>query len=228
MNERVRVYLAEWLGTAAITTAVIGSGRMAGGLTRDIALSLLLNHISTILVLGLSIWAFAPISGAHFNPAVTLVMAVKGYINRGQATMFVVAQVLGALCGAVVANLMYQTPVVSISHTTRGGFGQILGEVVATAGLLFVILVAIQRSAQHLLPLLVPAWIGTALLFTSSTAFANPAITVGRVFSDSFAGIAPQSLIPFLIAQFGGAALGIGMSRIFTKLREDLHVVEQR
>jgi glycerol uptake facilitator-like aquaporin len=225
---RARAVGAEFLGTAAIAAAVIGSGRMASGLTRDTAVALLVNQIATLLVLGLAIWTLMPISGAHFNPVVSVIMRVRGSIDSANAVLYVTAQALGAIGGVALANVMYEASALSLSHTSRGGHGQLVGEVVATAGLVCTILVAVDRAASNLLPVLVPAWIGSALFFTSSTAFANPAITIGRVFSDSFAGIAASSVAPFIAAQAAGAFLGVAIAKIFTSHQEEVHVVSQR
>ena len=196
-----------------LTAVVVGSGWMATNLTDDRAVALLMNAAATVSALGLLIWALAPVTGAHFNPAVTLIMRMRGVIATAAAWGYASAQCLGAIAGALLANFLYDQPAVSISGTARGGAGQLLAEVVATAGLLAIIVLAVDRAANHWLPLLVPAWIASAYFFTSSTSFANPAVTVGRIFSDSFAGIDPASVPPFVIAQMVGASLGWWFAR---------------
>lgn len=208
---------AEFMGTAALTCVVVGSGRMATGLTRDLGTALLLNDVATVLALGLLIWMLGPMSGAHFNPVVSMVMRIQGSLTSTAALGYVSAQVAGAVAGTCVANLLYDQPAISVSSTTRGGMGQILAEVLATAGLLAIICIASARGVGHMCAVLVPAWIGSAYLFTSSTSFANPAVTVGRIFSDSFAGIAPGSVSGFIIAQVLGAFFGLALARAFTR-----------
>ncbi|MBU6213687.1 MAG: aquaporin [Actinomycetales bacterium] len=219
---------AEFTGTAVLTCAVISSGRLASGLTRDAAVALLANGISTIFVLATLIWVLMPVSGAHFNPVVTLVMRLRGAVTTRHAIAYALAQVAGAFAGAAVGNVMHGEPAVSISQTARSSLGQLLGEVIATAGLLTLVCVCIDRRAERSIPVLIPAWIGGALLFTSSTAFANPAVTIGRVFSDSFAGIAPASAVAFLMAQLVGALLGLAVAKAVHSTQEESHVVPQR
>ena len=224
-----RALSAEFAGTAVLTAVVVGSGLMAANLTHDTAVALLLNAVSTVSALGLLIWALGPISGAHFNPAVSLVMCIRGSLSTAAAAGYIVAQCAGAVAGASLANLMYEQPALSISGTARGGLGQLLGEFVATAGLLAVICMALDRGAASQVPVLVPAWIASACLFTSSTALANPAVTLGRVFSDSFAGIAPASVGGFATAQAVGALVGVALARVaVSQTKEESHVISQR
>lgn len=210
---RGRRVATEFVGSCLLTGTVIGSGIMATGLTRDSALALLLNDIATVLVLILLIWALGPISGAHFNPIVTLVLRRRSNLDASTVAGYAAAQIVGAVAGAALANVMYGKAAISISGTERGGAGQWVAEVVATAGLIAIICIALDRSLSRLIPLLVPAWIGAAYLFTSSTSFANPAVTIGRIFSDSFAGISPASVLPFVLTQAAGGALGWIISR---------------
>ncbi len=211
---RVRPALAEFVGTAALVCVVVGSGIMATQLSADLGVDLLMNAIATVFALALLIFVFAPVSGAHFNPAVTLMQLVRRSIPVGTALTYVIAQVLGAIIGCVVANLMFDLNALQISTHDRVTTGALIGEVIATAGLLFVIETFVRRREQRLIPIAVAAWIGSAYFFTSSTSFANPAVTVGRVFSDTFAGIAPSSVLPFIIAQLVGAALGVALSSL--------------
>lgn len=212
MTRRV---LAEALGALILVAAVVGSGIMATTLTDDVGVQLLMNMVSTVLALGLLIWTLGPISGAHVNPAVTLVALVRREMPAREAAGYVPAQVLGAVAGAVLANLMFALPAVTASTTERAGGNRLLGEVVATAGLIWVIGALTRTGNGRLGPALVPAWIGAAYLFTSSTSFANPAVTIGRMFSDTFAGIAPASAPAFLAAQAVGAAVGAALVEMF-------------
>lgn len=212
---RSRRVAAEFLGAMVLVAAVVGSGIMATLLTDDVGVQLLMNMVATVLALGMLIWTLGPISGAHFNPAVTLVAAVRGEIRPGEAAAYVPAQVFGAIAGSVLANVMFDLPAVEASTNERGGAGVLLGEVVATAGLLWVIGALTRTGNGRLGPVLVPAWIGAAYFFTSSTSFANPAVTVGRAFTDTFTGIAPASVVPFIAAQLVGAALGALTTEVF-------------
>ncbi len=211
------ILIAEFLGTAVLVATVVGSGIMGTALSADIGLALLINMISTVLALGILIFLFLPISGAQFNPAVTLVMFLKKEIATGMALAYVALQVLGGIAGAMLANVMFDTAALQISTNNRDTVGMLIGEVVATAGLIVVILFAVARNQAALLPILVPAWIGAAYLFTSSTSFANPAVTIGRIFTDSFAGIAPSSVLPFIGMQIIGALLGLALGAVFLR-----------
>lgn len=207
--------LAELIGTAVLVATVVGSGIMATTLTDDLGLALLINAASTVAALGVLIWTLGPVSGAHFNPAVTLIAGLRREIRPAEGGRYVVAQIAGALLGVALANLMFDLPAWSISTTARVEVGTLLGEVVATAGLLSLI-GAITRSGHAALgPVLVPAWIGAAYFFTASTSFANPAVTIGRAFTDTFAGIAPGSVMPFIAAQVVGALVGAGLTEYF-------------
>jgi glycerol uptake facilitator-like aquaporin len=212
---RLRRVAAEFLGTLMLVATVVGSGIMATQLTDDLGLALLMNMVATVLVLGLLIWTLGPISGAHFNPAVTLVALARREVGSAEAARYVPAQVVGALAGAILANLMFALPAVERSTTVRSGGHLLLGEVVATAGLLWIIGALTRTGKGHLGPTLVPAWIGAAYLFTSSTSFANPAVTVGRMATDTFAGIAPASVPAFIAAQLVGAAIGAAQTELF-------------
>lgn len=202
--------LAELIGSAALCTAVVGSGIMATRLSDDVGLQLLINAIAVVLVLGTLIASLGGLSGAHFNPAVTLVMLGLRRTTPGDAAAYIPAQIAGCLAGTVLANLMFGLPAVALSTTDRAEPATLLAEVVATAGLLAVILLLVHQGKDALLAPAVAAYIGGAIFFTSSTSFANPAITIGRVASDTFAGIAPESAGPFIAAQLVGAALVLG------------------
>ena len=210
-----KAYLAEFVGTLTLVAMVIGSGIMGSNLSTDIGVVLLINTISTILGLALLIFVLGPISGAHFNPVVSLVMFLQKQISLKRFLGFSLSQSLGAITGALLANAMFDLSVIQISTKVRSSPGLFLGEVIATVGLLVIILACIKQEKTNLIPVAVAAWIGSAYLFTSSTSFANPAVTIGRIFSDSFAGIAPESVLAFIAAQFIGAGivvLGIRLS----------------
>ena len=198
--------LAELLGTAALLCAVIGSGimaeRLAGG---NMALALLANTLATVFALYVLIETLGPVSGAHFNPAVTLVMALRGALPPMLAGAYVVAQLAGAACGAWLAHAMFELDILQWSAKVRTGPAQWLAEAVATAGLLLVILRAPAGKAAAL----VACYIGAAYWFTASTSFANPAAVFGRMMSNSFAGISPADAPGFVVAQLAGAGLGV-------------------
>jgi glycerol uptake facilitator-like aquaporin len=215
MSPVVRRLAAEAMGTGVLVAAVVGSGIMATELTPDVGLELLINATATVAALGVLIWTLGPISGAHFNPAVTLVAAARREMGVSEAGLYVVAQISGALLGVALANLMFDLPAWNVSTHARVETGTLLGEVVATAGLLGLIGAITRTNHGHLGPVLVPAWIGAAYFFTASTSFANPAVTIGRAFSDTFAGIAPQSVAPFIAAQLVGAAAGAALTEFF-------------
>jgi glycerol uptake facilitator-like aquaporin len=206
---------AEFLGAMILVAAVVGSGIMATTLSDDVGVQLLMNMLATVLVLGLLIWTLGPISGAHFNPAVTLVALARREMPMAEGVAYLPAQIGGAITGTMVANLMFALPAVEISTTQRTGINLLLGEVVATAGLLWIIGALTRTGNGRLGPALVPAWIGAAYFFTSSTSFANPAVTIGRAFTDTFAGIAPASVPAFIAAQLVGAAIGAAQTELF-------------
>jgi len=197
---------AEFLGTAFLLAAVIGSGimaaRLAGG---NGALALLCNTIPTGAILAVLILIFGPLSGAHFNPAVTLAFLFRRELSRGIALLYLAAQVSGALVGAWLAHLMFELPVFQISTTVRIGAGQWLAEAVATFGLLLTIFGCLSGT-RSAVPYAVGLYITAAYWFTASTSFANPAVTLARSLSDTFAGIAPAGVAAFVLAQLAGAA----------------------
>lgn len=205
---RARRLGSEAVGTGLLVVAVVGSGFTASRLASGAAQQLAVNVIATVLALGALIWALGPVSGAHFNPAVTLVALARREMAGAEAAGYVAAQMAAAVAGAVVANLMFRAPAVRWSHHSRSGTGLWLGEVVATAGLLLVIGAATRTGRARLGPVLVPVWIASAAFVTSSYSFANPAVTVARSLTDSFSGIAPASVAGFVVAQLLGAALG--------------------
>ena len=191
--------------------AVVGSGIMAQRLSpNDIGLQLLENAVATAFALMALIWAFGPVSGAHFNPAVTLADVVLQGRPVKEGIAYVGAQVSGGIIGTILANLMFALPPVTWSTKVRSGPDQWLAEVIATLGLLFVIFL-IPHSRGAVVAVAVGAYIGAAYFFTSSTSFANPAVTVARMFSDTFAGIQPASAPLFIVMQLVGAGLAIGL-----------------
>ena len=208
-----RKLLAELLGTALLLTIVIGSGIMAERLSGgNVAIALLGNTAATVCGLYILIEVLGPISGAHFNPAVSAVMAFRRELSWSELVSYIPAQLLGAMLGAWLAHLMFDMTVLQFSSHVRSGPGQWVGEMVATAGLLLVILRAPADRASSI----VAAYIGAAYWFTSSTSFANPAAAFGRMFSDSFAGIAPSSVPGFVLAELVGAALAVVLNRALT------------
>ena len=206
---------AEFLGTAVLVATVVGSGIMGTDLSDNLAVTLLINAIATVAALGVLIWAVGPISGAQFNPVVTGVAVIRREMPVVEAGVYMVAQVTGALAGVALANVMFGLPAWQASTHVRTGFPIWLGEVVATAGLLLVIGALTRTGRGHLGAVLVPAWIGAAYFFTSSTSFANPAVTIGRAFTDTFSGIAPASVPMFIVFQIVGAAIGALLTEFF-------------
>jgi len=211
--------ISEFLGMALLACVVVGSGIMGTNLSADPGVALLINTISTIFALAILILILGPISGAHFNPAVTLVSLANKTMKAKEAIGYIAVQVAGAITGAIVANAMFDLAVIQISQKDRVTTGKLIGEVIATAGLIIVIGVLIDRAQTSVIPVVVAGWIGSAYFFTSSTSFANPAITIGRVFSDTFAGIAPSSVLPFIVAQLIGAALGMFVVKSIAKVK---------
>ncbi len=193
---------------------VLGTSHMADALAADATVGLLMNAMATGAVLFVLISLFAPVSGAHFNPIVTFVLLVKKAIGFGEALAFVIAQVLGGIAGAVLANLMFTDSALAVSSNQRAGLGIHLGEVVASFGLVLVILVLIQNQKSSLIPVAVPAWIIAGYFFTASTSFANPAVTLGRAFSDTGSSIAWSSVPMFILMQFLGAVLALATASL--------------
>ncbi|MER7810898.1 MIP/aquaporin family protein [Streptomyces sp900116325] len=207
---------AEAVGSAALVAVVVGSGIQATELTRDVGVQLLANSLATVFGLGVLIALLGPVSGAHFNPVVTLAAWLTGRrggdgLTARDVAAYVPAQIAGAIAGSLVADAMFGRPVVQWSAHDRFAGHLWLGEVVATAGLVLLIFGLSRTGRAHFGPVAVASYIGAAYWFTSSTSFANPAVTIGRAFTNTFAGIAPGSLGPFIVAQLVGAALGLGL-----------------
>jgi glycerol uptake facilitator-like aquaporin len=201
----------EWLGTALLLAAVVGSGimaqRLAGG---NVALALLCNTLATGAILPVLILVFGPLSGAHFNPAVSLAFTLRGGLSWPALPTYVLAQVLGGIAGVWAAHLMFELPVLQISATTRTGVGQWLAEAIASFGLGLTIFGCVAR-APAAVPYAVGLYITAAYWFTASTSFANPAVTIARSLSDTFAGIAPAGVLPFIAAQLLGMLTGLAV-----------------
>lgn len=204
----LRRCLAEFFGTCTLVAVVVGSGTMAVQMSPDRGVELLINTVSTVFALGILILIFGSISGAHFNPVVTVSEWAQKRFASNLVLGYLIAQVAGAIAGAMIANLMFKNPAYFPSHHVRTGLNLWLGEVVATAGLLFLIQVLRGQKKDSLAPVVIASWIGSAYFFTSSTSFANPAVTLGRAFTDTFSGIAIGSVAAFVAAQAIGALLG--------------------
>lgn len=208
-----RRLFAEWLGTAFLLATVIGSGimaqKLAGG---NAALALLCNTIPTGCILVVLILIFAPVSGAHFNPAVSLALALRGELPWPIAAGYIAAQIIGAMIGVWVAHLMFELPLWQFSITARTGAGQWVAEAIATFGLLLAIFGCAARTPAAI-PYAVGLYITAAYWFTASTSFANPAVTIARALSDTFAGIAPSGVPAFIAAQLAGMAAAVMVGR---------------
>jgi glycerol uptake facilitator-like aquaporin len=210
----------EYLGTAILAFAIVGSGIMATNLTSDSALRLLINAISTAVGLAVVIRVGMKVSGSHFNPAVTLVMLSIEKIDVRSSLFYITAQILGAISGVATANFIFDQKVLYRSMIVRSGSNLFVSELIATAVLLWIILRFPKRD--DLVALYAPLWIFGGILLTSSTAFANPAITIGRVFTTSITGIAPESIFAFIVAQLIGAAIGLLIARNITNPKETI------
>jgi glycerol uptake facilitator-like aquaporin len=212
MPSFARRLVSEWLGTALLLAAVVGSGIMAERLSGgNVALALLCNTIPTGAILAVLILVFGPISGAHFNPAVTLAFTVRGELPWGVAGSYIVAQIIGAVVGVWAAHLMFELPVLQLSTTARAGWGQWIAEAVAAFGLLVTIFGCVSRTPSAT-PYAVGLYITSAYWFTASTSFANPAVTIARSLSNTFAGIAPSGVMAFIVAQLIGAGTAVLLS----------------
>jgi len=203
-----KMLFAEFLGTAVLVATVVGSGIMATNLSVDLGIDLLINTVATVFVLYILITLLAPISGAHFNPLVSGIAYFRKELSAANTIYFFIAQILGGSLGAILANLMFEHPAIEPSQHLRNGSHLLLGEVIASAGLIFIIFLAVKQGIDKKIPRLVAAWIGAAYFFTSSTSFANPAVTIARSLTDSFSGIKFSSVPGFIAAQIVGAILG--------------------
>ena len=209
--------LSEFLGTCLLVCIDVGSGIMATNLSQDVGIQLLINTVSTVFGLMVLIQLLMPISGAHFNPVVTLINLIQKNVSISTFVKFSIVQTAGAITGAVLANAMFNLVLFETSTKIRSGSNLYLGEVIATAGLILVINLLVSQEKTALIPVMVASWIGSAYFFTSSTSFANPSVTIGRIFSDSFAGIAPGTVLQFIAAQIIGALLGLGIFKVVSR-----------
>lgn len=207
----IRRLLAEAVGTAFLLIAVVGSGIMAERLTGDIALALLANAIATGAALVVLITTLGPISGAHFNPAVTIAMLLRGRIGSLEACAFISVQIIAAVAGVILAHFMFDMDLLQQSTKLRAGAAQFGSEIIASFGLVFFIFLGIRFRAEAV-PWIVGLYITGAYWFTASTSFANPAVTIARALTDSFSGIAPSNAPAFILAQILGALLAVAVS----------------
>ncbi|MFM8824389.1 MAG: aquaporin [Candidatus Nanopelagicus sp.] len=214
-----RAYVMEFLGTMILAIAVVGSGHMAAFLAEDAGTKLLINALATAIGLAVVIRLGIKVSGSHFNPAVTMVMLYLKKIDVQSAFAYIFVQILGSVLGVGVANFIFEQSFFEISQIQRDGSHLLVSEILATSVLLWIILRFPKRD--DLVALYVPLWIFGAILLTSSTSFANPAITIGRTLTNSFTGIAPASVILFIIAQFIGAVLGMVVAKNLTNPSKD-------
>ncbi len=206
--------IAEFIGTLLLVTAVVASGIMADNLTNDVAVALLANTGATAAALYVLISIIGPISGAHFNPVVSLVMAAKGDLARASLLPFIAVQIAGGICGMWLAHMMFELPMLQVSQHIRVGSGQFVSEIVATFCLLSVILFGGRQQGLSM-PALVALTIASAYWFTASTSFANPAVTIARSLTDTFSGIAPANVLYFIAAQ----CIGAGLAYLLAKQR---------
>ena len=209
-----RAVSMEFLGTLLLAVSIVGSGHMAAAITHDYGLQLLINAIATAIGLATVIKLGMKVSGAHFNPAVTLVMLTLKKTEPKVGAYYISSQILGAITGVIIANVIYKQPAVIQSLIIRNGPNLFLSEVLSTSVLLWIILRFPNR--EDLVAIYAPLWIFGGILFTSSTSFANPAITIGRSFTNSITGIAPSSSVLFIVAQLIGAALGLLIAKKIT------------
>jgi glycerol uptake facilitator-like aquaporin len=205
---------AEALGTALITMTVVGSAFMAANLTDDKALQLLINALATAMVLLVAIFLLTPVSGAHFNPVVTIIFLVTKKIKGNEAVSYISAQVIGGALGTILANLMFTNNAVVLSEINRASANNYLGELIATTILILIILLSIAQGRASAIPYLVPAWIGSAYFSTVSTSFANPAVTLARFLSANGSGINLSSALAFIAVQLIGGFFALALARV--------------
>ena len=213
----MRKLIAEFIGTSLVTTAVIGSAIMATIWTKDGAIWLLVNMVSTVAALYIAIVLFANVSGAHFNPVVSLIVAIQKKLSLKELGGYVAAQLLGALMGAAVAHLMFDRNLFTISKIERNGSSIFVAEVLASFGLVLIAVASWRKFRVRNRASLIALWIASAYFFTASTSFANPAVSLGRMMTDSLAGISPSSLALFIPAQLLGGFLALAFSNYMTK-----------
>jgi len=209
----LKALAAEFVSTGILALVIVGSGHMASSLTNDLALTLLINGLAIAAGLAVAIKLAAPISGAHLNPVVTLVLAIYKKITMAKGLFYVLAQVSGATAGVLIAYYLFFENFMQTANHLRSGTNLFVAEIIATAGLIWLILANLKKP--EVIGVYVPLWIFSAIFFTSSTAFANPAISIARSFTDSFTGIAIASVPAFILAQLIGAGLGLVLARGF-------------
>ncbi len=203
--------VAELVGTMFLTMTVVGSGIMAQNLTQDLGLQLVINAAATVATLYILINLIAPISGAHFNPVVTMVAAIRGEMKLKQTTFYLFAQFSGAIIGTLIAQFLFERDLFETSTKVREGSNLFVSEIIATFGLVTIAFAGWFKIKTRQRASLISLWIGSAYFFTSSTSFANPAVTLGRMFTDTFSGIAPESVLAFIAAQIIGASLALAL-----------------
>ncbi len=203
--------VAELIGTMFLTMTVVGSGIMAQNLTQDLGLQLVINAAATVATLYILINLIAPISGAHFNPVVTMVATIRGEMKLKQTTFYLFAQFSGAIIGTLIAQFLFERDLFETSTKVREGSNLFVSEIIATFGLVTIAFAGWFKIKTRQRASLISLWIGSAYFFTSSTSFANPAVTVGRMFTDSFSGIAPESVLAFIAAQVVGVSLALAL-----------------
>lgn len=211
-SSAMKSWVAEFLGTALLVMSIIGSAFMATNLTDDSLLQLFINMLATVLTLGLCIVIFSPISGAHFNPVVTVMLAIRNRHFSSSILSYFSAQVLGGITGAVLANLMYVEKFIEFSDKNRGLATNYLGEFIATSILVVIIVLSLENKSESTLGYLVPAWIGAAYFATISTSFANPAVTIARIFTHNPSGINVASACSFIVVQFIAGLCGLKLA----------------
>jgi len=213
--------MAEFLGSVMLVATVVGSGIMAEQLAEgQMALALLANAIATGAILFVIISIFGPVSGAHFNPVVTTIMLVMRTIKRHEAALYILVQTAGGIAGSWLVHIMFDMPILQFSDHMRSGLPQYFSEIIASFGLMLTILLGLSYNRQAIAPL-VALYITAAYWFTASTSFANPAVTIARTFSDSFAGIHYSDVLPFIIAQFIGGFTALWVARLISAERPD-------
>jgi glycerol uptake facilitator-like aquaporin len=218
------ILLAEALGTGVLLAVIVGSGWAVEQLGAAPATQLFIHAVVVGAGLGVAIAVFLPISGAQFNPAVTLALLARRELEPGAALQIMTAQLAGGIGGLIVANLMFASELMAVASIDRGGVGRFVSEVFATFGLVLVILLLVDAGRRSLIPVAVGAWVTTIIVATVSTGFANPVVTIARVFTDSYTGIEPGSVAPFIVAQLLGAVVAVGAASAMNTKRKAANV----
>ncbi len=218
------ILLAETLGTGMLLTVIVGSGWAVEQLGAPPASQLFIHAVIVGTGLGVAIAVFLPVSGAQFNPAVTLALLLRRRLGPTAAIQIMLAQLVGGFGGLILANVTFASELMAVASTDRGGAGRLAGEVFATFGLVLVILVLVDTGRESSIPVAVGAWVTTIIVATVSTGFANPVVTTARAFTDSYTGIEPRSVAPFIVAQLFGAAVAVGAAAALHPYRKATHV----